>query len=1591
MAALGSLVVQLGLNYAQFTGGLDKSEQAALQASKRVQDTFDGLKGKLAVTAGAIAGGLAAGFGIAAFKSLISSASEAAGAVNDLASITGVSAEKLSGLAEVAKFNDVTVQTLADSMTKLARNMSSTTAEGLGAGKALQALGLNFAQFKAQSPDEQMRAVATAMNQFTDGAGKAAIAQALYGKQGATLIPVLKDLAALGDIQARITTEQAVAADNFGDNLLRVRTSGEEWRKELGLAMIPALDMALQAILNVTNGSGGLREQIRKLSADGSIAEWTRSAVTGFSYVLDAGEIVIRLFRSIGTTIAAVAASNNVAFAALFEAFDKLKGGDISGAWAALKGGVAGVGSVVTDLKGEIAGLASSSTLGARFRQNLEGLATASKDVGAEVKKNLDFQNTADEKVKAVKADTSAITDALAARIEAIRGADKLQVQSAKDAVADITAARKLGSISDIDAIEATAAAEIQSLAGTRASLVAELAVNQQKQNSLKDVAATRAKIAEQDAALAGREKQLNRDLAESYHALNDEADKRVDQSFKDTQALREQLQAAQDEGTRIGLTAAAVRDLDLARADELATAKERLAFTKDAINGNTAEGDQLREQAKLIREIAGQKGSNSIAQEAQAEWKNFTDSLYNGLTDSLYRGFEAGGKFFKTFWDGLKNTIKTTVLKFGIQGVLGIAGSVGSAAAGAAGLGGGGNASSIFGAANTASSAYSLGSGAYTFGSSILGGSSVANAAGTVFANSTGTGISGLLATNGAYGTAAAGTGSAAAGTAGAAASSAASTIITVAPYLIAAAVVLNALGVFRSTKVTETGIKGTLGRDSDLESFATIRKGGTLFSGPKYSEKTSPLDAATDKAIKSAVNGMFDATGSMARALGLGTESIDAFTQSITIKLKGLKPEEVQAKIQSTLEAFQNSLADQVGGAISGFSREGETNFQTLQRLSGSLTGVNAVLDALDRALLSTSAAGGDAASQLIDVFGGLDKYQAAAGSYLQNYYSDAERGAVVTRQLGVQFEALGVAVPQTRDQFKALVDAQDLTTDSGRKTYAALLGLNEAFASVTPVIDAAADAAEKAAKRGSVQDEIDKLTGNDRAVTDRQRGIEYAAAASDPALQQLLDNLWHLQDAATAAADAVAKAAARANVQDQIDTLLGNDRAVLDRQRGIQYAAAAADPALQVLLDQLWHLQDAATDAAAATKAAADAQAAVEKAQDGALASLQRAVDAQKSAVQGVADLAQQSVSQLQGIFNTLKSNVADLYGQVTATQLQNAVSSRAFIAQALATAKATGYLPDGSQLTDAIAGARSGLDANNYSTKEAYDRDRLVLAGQLDTLKGLTGTQLTTAELQLQAAKDELKRLDAVLQQGRDLVDAARGIDNSVLSVTDALNRLIALVGGAKPASTSGSTGGAVIGGSSAGGSSPASGSGIGRQADGSYRFSDGYVVSTFTGNDASRIASLDAIYAKYAGTGDVAGYYRAAKAAGLSLRDVAAHDGNYYGDVLAAAAAAGVPAFALGGNHAGGARLVGERGPELEVTGPARIFNAAQTAQLLAGGGNAELVAEMRAMRIEMAALRRAATDTADSTKRMDKTLTTVTRGGDAMQTQMAAA
>ena len=106
-------------------------------------------------------------------------------------------------------------------------------------------------------------------------------------------------------------------------------------------------------------------------------------------------------------------------------------------------------------------------------------------------------------------------------------------------------------------------------------------------------------------------------------------------------------------------------------------------------------------------------------------------------------------------------------------------------------------------------------------------------------------------------------------------------------------------------------------------------------------------------------------------------------------------------------------------------------------------------------------------------------------------------------------------------------------------------------------------------------------------------------------------------------------------------------------------------------------------------------------------------------------------------------------------------------------------------------------------------------------------------------------------------------------------------------------------------------------------------------------------------------------------------------------VIAAQRGLTIPGFASGGDHMGGMRIVGEHGPELEVTGRARIYNAQQTRDVLSGQSNAELAAEVRALKqvvVELALQLQASQGAiAVNTAKTAKILTNITPEGDAVR------
>jgi hypothetical protein len=237
-----------------------------------------------------------------------------------------------------------------------------------------------------------------------------------------------------------------------------------------------------------------------------------------------------------------------------------------------------------------------------------------------------------------------------------------------------------------------------------------------------------------------------------------------------------------------------------------------------------------------------------------------------------------------------------------------------------------------------------------------------------------------------------------------------------------------------------------------------------------------------------------------------------------------------------------------------LQNYKKDGETSLQTLERLSGSLTSVNSILAMMDQTLLGMTLAGGDAASALLDLFGGMENFTQATGAYYQAFYTEAERNAKTTENLTKSLSGLGFALPDTIENYRKLVEAQDLNTDAGRNAYAALIQLAPAFAQITPAINSASDAANElikssadiASERSRLMRELLQEQGDTTTLRNQERN------ALDESNRALYDQIMALRDQKTAAAEATQSLSERARLQDQIDRLLGNTVALRERER-------------------------------------------------------------------------------------------------------------------------------------------------------------------------------------------------------------------------------------------------------------------------------------------------------------------------------------------------------------------------------------------------------------------------------------------------------
>jgi hypothetical protein len=342
-------------------------------------------------------------------------------------------------------------------------------------------------------------------------------------------------------------------------------------------------------------------------------------------------------------------------------------------------------------------------------------------------------------------------------------------------------------------------------------------------------------------------------------------------------------------------------------------------------------------------------------------------------------------------------------------------------------------------------------------------------------------------------------------------------------------------------------------------------------------------------------------------------------------------------------------------------------------------------------------------------------------------------------------------------------------------------------------------------------------------------------------------------------------------------------------------------------------------AVAEAAAAEQAVAEGYISAVNAAQSAFGRLQQSVNAEVGQLQTQYQAAQASANGLLQLSRSLQSALRSMRMDSDAFDRGRRRQAQAQLSGALAFGRAGGDLSD-LDMSDALS--ELGRDsAQFYGSFEEYARDYWKTANDINSLDQLTGKQLSVEEKTLAALENQFAYFDQMLADAQRQMDILRGIDSSVLSVGHALANFqkATSVAQSTPKTNSQSVASAYV-------------EVLGRAAD-----ADGLKFWTEQlANGAVTQAGLKQALAQGALNFDSGSYTGA-----VSQADIELSKKN-------AAKYLGIPGFAAGGFHSGGLRLVGENGPELEVTGPSRIYNASQTAAMLSGGSDtAQAIASLQ--------------------------------------------
>ncbi len=725
-------------------------------------------------------------------------------------------------------------------------------------------------------------------------------------------------------------------------------------------------------------------------------------------------------------------------------------------------------------------------------------------------------------------------------------------------------------------------------------------------------------------------------------------------------------------------------------------------------------------------------------------------------------------------------------------------------------------------------------------------------------------------------------------------------------------------------------------------LNQFGDFREGGISSKLQPVADQRSKDAIEIGKLLDESFGAIASTLRNTADNLGLTTEGLDSFNAELRLvseKGQAITQEQISAEIARISDAMIATLLPN----IAELAKSGETSANTLIRLNTQFNVLQSAAqlfgNTAEQAAEKVRALGLEGQTAFLDSLGGVENAAAEIQQFYDTVFTDAQKLDVTKTRILDVLQPLGVDfIPTLEQLYSAVQSGNPQLIKAALQVDGLVVEFNQLAESLNPATDAIAEQNNVLRERDSLELRLLQTQGDTAAL--RMRELD----ALEPANRSILERIFNLEDEKTAAERVASQ---RLSLEAQLLQLQGNTAAL--RQRELD----ALEPVNRSILENIFALQDqkAATDAAAQAAERATSQ--------------RFSLETQLLQLQGdTAELRRRELGALDPANRSILERIFALQDEK-----QKSDELKRSLGESM------------SAFDRFVSAERSNIEAHFGTLMQAVDdsiRDasssvsglQSVVGGLQSDINKIAGISISDAQTRIRAEINAARSGNIIdLDRIRDAITTISARDDSGFSTREEFERargrdaglLIDLNDVAMSQLSAAESSLSLL---------ESQKSLLEQQLE--NEITALAKISDNTRSQVDAILGVDTTINKL--LGGKSPFVASIQSMAQSIISIA----------KASKADDGIPRFAAGGLHFGGLRIVGERGPELEYTGPSRIIsnsdlNKISGQQIIVNGAQKEDIEKLLIVAREIS----------ESTRKAADLLTRVTRDGESLATSAA--